>query len=135
MAKSVIINSAALPRVALSSPPRRGPVCSAISSVAWPRIPAAGMTASAEAMNRSVGDQPRKLPTIATSANTRRMFKYFIERHLYLPSGAIRLWVSWRGAAFARGAIASRSPGSRVATGYLAAVPGQVLDHLADLGD
>jgi hypothetical protein len=44
----VMINSAALPRLALSSPPICGPVFSASASVASPSSPAMGMIASAD---------------------------------------------------------------------------------------
>ena len=57
IAKSVMISSAALPSVAFSRPPSRGPVCAANSSVERPIKPAAGMTASAEARKIGTGDQ------------------------------------------------------------------------------
>jgi len=78
MAKSVMMSSAALPRVAFSRPPMRGPVCAAISSVAWPRMPAVGITASADRMNKSVGDMPTKRPMMATGASSKSTFTYFM---------------------------------------------------------
>ena len=77
MAKIVIINSAALPRVAFSSPPSRGPVWTASSSVAWPRIPATGITARAEAANSHVSGMCKKLPIIAMGAKIKSRLRYF----------------------------------------------------------
>ena len=65
MAKRLMISSAALPKVAFSSPPTRGPVWAANSSVAAPMRPARGITPSAEAVKTSVGDHPSVSPRMA----------------------------------------------------------------------
>ena len=77
MAKIVMISSAALPRVAFSSPPSRGPVWTASSSVACPRMPAIGTTASAEATNSHVSGTCKKLPIIAMGAKIKSRLRYF----------------------------------------------------------
>src|SRR6266508_2915124 len=50
-ANRAMINSGALPKVALRNPPTPGPVCSAACSVASPMSQASGTSAAAEAMN------------------------------------------------------------------------------------
>jgi hypothetical protein len=55
MAKIVMINSAELPSVAFSSPPKRGPVYAASSSVASPINPASGIKPMADKMKIKIG--------------------------------------------------------------------------------
>jgi len=72
----VMISSAALPSVALSSPPICGPVRAAISSVAAPISPASGMIASADVTKIATSPPPVARRITATTANTRRLFKF-----------------------------------------------------------
>ena len=51
-----MINSAALPKVALSSPPMPWPMWAASSSVARPSQPASGITARQEQMNKAAAE-------------------------------------------------------------------------------
>ncbi len=51
-----IINSAALPNVAFRNPPMVGPVFAARCSVASPRYPASGITATPATMNTTNGE-------------------------------------------------------------------------------
>ena len=53
-AKSAMISSGALPKVALRKPPMPGPVCSAACSVASPISQASGISAAAASTNSSV---------------------------------------------------------------------------------
>jgi hypothetical protein len=55
MASTVMMSSAALPSVALSSAPTRGPARAAKSSVASPMMPASGTTARAEVAKINIG--------------------------------------------------------------------------------
>ena len=54
MAKIVMISSAALPKVAFSTPPTLGPALAPSCSVATPTIQASATRAAAEAMNTAV---------------------------------------------------------------------------------
>jgi len=74
-AKMVMISSAALPSVALSSPPMRGPTRAAISSVAWPINPARGMIASAEVAKIATSSPPDARSSTATAPNSSSVFK------------------------------------------------------------
>ena len=55
-ATMAIMSSAALPKVALSSPPTAGPLRLARCSVASPMYPASGMMAAAARANTRLGD-------------------------------------------------------------------------------
>jgi len=72
MAERVMISSAALPKVALRSPPRRGPVFSAKTSVASPSSLARGMMARAEAAKTVIPLRPAQRASNATGMKTSR---------------------------------------------------------------
>ena len=65
-----MISSAALPKVALSSPPMPGPTRSAIASVAAPICPASGMTAAAESTNTTSPGASRNSATAVAGTKT-----------------------------------------------------------------
>ncbi len=68
MATIVMISSAALPSVALSRPPMRGPVRSASISVLSPMRPASGMRATQARPNTAMGAHSSHPPMIASGA-------------------------------------------------------------------
>ncbi len=72
MAARVMISSAALPKVALRSPPTSGPVFSATTYVASPRIFASGMIARAEAAKTRISSMPAKCAGRTTGKNKSR---------------------------------------------------------------
>ena len=73
---SAMINSAALPKVALNNPPAPWPRCSASSSVARPIQPARGTTATQEQTNKAVSFSTRGQirSTMATGTKTSDQF-------------------------------------------------------------
>jgi hypothetical protein len=74
-AMMAMMSSAALPKVAFSRPPSPAPICSARASVAWPIIPASGITARHERTKIRTGCACSAYSaTKATGTNTSRVF-------------------------------------------------------------
>ena len=68
--KNAITSSVTLPNVALTSPPIRGPVCSASCSVERPIRPASGRIAPAEVRKISRSLPPASSSTMETGTRT-----------------------------------------------------------------
>jgi hypothetical protein len=69
--KIAMISSVTLPNVALISPPRRGPMCSASCSVDRPISPASGRIAPADVRKIARSGPPATSRTIAIGTRTR----------------------------------------------------------------
>ncbi len=77
MPTSAIMNSAALPRVALSRPPTVGPARVAKTSVAQPIAAARYTSAAAAAKNVKIAGPPKYSEAAAAGKNTRSTAPYF----------------------------------------------------------
>jgi len=77
-AATVMISSAALPKVALRRPPSLGPVCTATSSVASPRKPASGIRESALTTKISGGRACETASAMLTGTSSVRPRKIFV---------------------------------------------------------